>query len=138
MKIEINRINNAVHLEAKNEEGNRVLIDGSPEIGGNELGMRPMQLLLASLGSCTSMDLLNILKKQRQIIKAYQVIVEGNREKEGDISIFKKIHLHFILKGDLNKEKVKKALVLSVEKHCSVSRMLSQTAKITYTFEINQ
>ena len=136
MKIELNRINNAVNLEAKNEEGNSIFIDGSPEIGGENMGMRPMQLLLAALGGCTSMDLLNILKKQRQVIEAYKVVVDGNREKEGDVSLFKKIHLHFIFKGDLDKEKVKRAVVLSVEKYCSVSKMLEPTAVITHSFEI--
>ena len=136
MKIELTRINDAVNLEAKNEEGNTLLIDGSADIGGEGLGMKPMQLLLVALGGCSSMDLLSILKKQRQPIKSYKVIVDGDRVKEGDVALFRTIKLHFVLVGDLDRDKVEKAVLLSVEKYCSVTKTLDPTATITHSFEI--
>jgi putative redox protein len=136
MQITLKRINENVHLKAKNEKGNEILIDGSPDIGGKDLGVRPMELLLIAIGSCASMDLLHILKKQRQIVEDYDVIVKGEREKQGDVSLFKTIHMEFILKGNLDEEKVKHALYLAVEKYCSVSKTLEHTAKITYSYKI--
>lgn len=136
MKITLKRINEDVHLKAKNEKGNEVLIDGSPDVGGKDLGVRPMELLLVAIGSCASMDLLHILKKQKQIVEDYDVIVNGEREKQGDVSLFKNIHMEFILKGKLDEEKVKHALLLAVEKYCSVSKTLEHTAKISYSYKI--
>ena len=136
MKIELTRINDAVNLEAKNEEGNTLLIDGSADIGGVGMGMKPMQLLLVALGGCSSMDLLTILKKQRQPIKSYKVIIDGERVKEGDVALFRNIKLHFVLVGDLDKNKVEKAVLLSVDKYCSVTKTLEPTATITHSFEI--
>ncbi|MFN4233801.1 MAG: OsmC family protein [Bacteroidia bacterium] len=136
MQIKLIRINEDVHLKALNERGNEVLIDGSPDVGGKDLGVRPMELLLVAIGSCASMDLLHILKKQRQIVEDYDVIVNGEREKQGDVSLFKTIHMEFILKGKLDEEKVKHALFLAVEKYCSVAKTLEHTAKISYSYKI--
>lgn len=136
MKIELQRINDAVNLKATNETGNTMLIDGPHEYGGENQGFRPMQLLLVALGSCGSMDLLNILKKQKQVLEDYKVIIEGDRVKEGDVSLFRKINVHFILKGNLDPDKVERAIKLSLDKYCSVSKTLEPTAEITHTFEI--
>jgi len=117
---------------ALNEEGISVEMDGSPEIGGEGKGMRPMQLLLTSLGGCSSIDVLLILKKQKQVVEEFEVIVEGDREKIRDYSIFKTITLHFKIKGNVDLAKVEKAVQLSMEKYCSVAKTLEPTAKITY------
>jgi putative redox protein len=136
MKIIINRVNQAVHLKAVNESGQSIDMDGSPGIGGEELGMRPMEVLLSSLAGCSSMDVLSILKKMREDIQDYQVEITGERNPDEVPSIFNKIHVHFILKGDLNTKNVEKAVSLSMEKYCSVSKMLEKSAEITHSFEI--
>ncbi len=132
MKISVKRLNQNFHMQALNEEGNSVEMDGSQEIGGEGKGMRPMQLLLTSLGGCSSIDVLLILKKQKQVVEEFEVIVEGDREKIGDYSIFKTITLHFKIKGNVDLAKAEKAVQLSMEKYCSVAKTLESTAKITY------
>jgi putative redox protein len=136
IKIELNRLNDAYHMEATNELGKSVHIDGSPDIGGSNNGMRPMQLLLAAMGGCSSIDVISILKKQRQPLKDIKVTVTGEREKDVVPSLFTEVHAHFRLYGDLDPEKVRKAVGLAVEKYCSVSKTLEYKAKITYSFEI--
>lgn len=135
MKVDIERINDHVFLEAKNEQGNIVLMDGSPEIGGMELGARPMQLILMGLGGCTSMDVLSMLKKMREEVKSYKVLLEAERAPEHPM-VFTKIHVHFIFEGNIKKENVEKAINLSMEKYCSVTHMLNKTATITHDFKI--
>ena len=136
MKIIINRAIQAVHLNAVNESGQSIQMDGSPAIGGEDLGMRPMEVLLSSLAGCSSMDVLSMLKKMREDLQDYQVEITGERDADEVPSIFKKIHVHFILKGDLNTKNVEKAISLSMEKYCSVSKMLEKSADITHSFEI--
>ena len=138
MNIELNRINDAVHLKAESEDGHTVDMDGSPEIGGEGLGTRPMQLLLMSLAGCSSMDICSMLNKQRQQLDEYRVTVEAERDTEQTPAVFKKIHLVFHLKGQLDENKVQRALELSIRKYCSVARMLEKTADITYNYKINQ
>lgn len=135
MKVEIERVNNKVHLEAKNEQGVIVHMDGSPEIGGEDLGARPMQLVLMALGGCTSMDMLSMLKKMREEVKGYKVTIDAERATEHPM-VFTKIHIHYSLEGKLKKENVEKAINLSMDKYCSVTHMLNSTATITHSFEI--
>lgn len=135
MQIEIERVNDAVHLQAKNEQGIIVHMDGSPDIGGENLGARPMQMVLMALGGCTSMDVLSMLKKMREEVKGYKVIVDADRATEHPM-VFTKIHIRFILEGNLKKENVEKAIRLSMDKYCSVTHMLNKTADITHDYEI--
>ena len=135
MKIEIERKNNAVYLEAKNDDGIIVKMDGSPEIGGENLGARPMQMVLMALGGCSSMDVLSILKKMRENVKSYKVIVEAERA-ETEPKVFTKIHVHYILSGIIKKENAEKAIQLSMDKYCSVSKMLEKSAELTHSFEL--
>jgi len=135
MKIEIERKNDKVYLEAINEQGIIVKMDGSPEIGGQDLGARPMQLVLMALGGCTSMDMLSMLAKMREPVKRYKVTVDAERATEHPM-VFTKIHIHYILEGNLKKENVEKAINLSMDKYCSVTHMLNSTATITHSFEI--
>ncbi len=133
--IYIDRLDQDFHFEARNELGNTIEIDADPKIGGHNLGMRPMQLLLAAIGSCSVFDMLYLLKKQRQKVEDIKVKVIGERA-EGVPSPWNKIEMHFIFYGKLNPEKVKKAVHQGVEKYCSVGLMLEKTAKISWTFEI--
>lgn len=136
MKIELNRLNDACHMLATNENGNVIHIDGAPAVGGKGKGFRPMQLLAAGAGSCSSIDIITILKKQRQSLVDLKVIVNAARENDKVPSLFKTIHLHYILTGKLDKNKVEKALELSLQKYCSVVKILEKSANIRYTYEI--
>jgi putative redox protein len=136
VKIEINRLNDGFHMEAVNEQGNLVQMDASPDIGGTGLGMRPMQMLLAAMGGCSSIDVINILRKQRQELKDIKVTVTGEREKDAVPSLYTDVHAHFKLYGELDLDKVEKAVALSMEKYCSVAKTLEKTAKVTYSFEV--
>ncbi len=136
MKIRIKRLNQACHMEAVNDEGNTIQIDGAPQVGGENKGFRPMQLLAAGAGSCSAIDIISILEKQRQPLRDIQVEIDAQRE-EGKIpSLFSKIHLHYILSGTLVPAKVEKAIALSVNQYCSVLKTLEKTATISYSYEI--
>ena len=118
------------------ESGHSVLMDGAPEIGGRNLGLRPMEMVLMGAGGCTALDVVMILKKSRQKISDCMVEIEADRAKE-DPKVFTRIHYHFILIGnDLKPQKVERAINLSAEKYCSVSIMLGKTAEITHDFAI--
>lgn len=137
MKVELNRLNNAVHFEAKGSGNVSVHIDGSEAIGGQGLGVRPMELVLMAVGSCSALDLVSILKKQRQEITDFSIDVIGDRREEIP-TIFTKIHILFRLKGTIDSLKAEKAAELAVKKYCSVHDMLvSGGVEVTYTLEIN-
>lgn len=138
MKIALNRVNNAVHFEASSESSAvKIHIDGPASIGGEGKGVRPMELVLMALGSCSVFDLTTILQKQRQDIKDMQVEVEGERREEVP-NIFTKIHISFLLKGEIDELKAHKAAELAVKKYCSVHDMLAAGGvDITYSIKIN-
>jgi putative redox protein len=137
MKISIKRLNDNYHMQASNEDGNVIDIDASADIGGEGKGMRPMQMLLAAVGGCSAIDVILILKKQKQSIDSFEVEVDGEREKVEEYSLYRDICLHFKLKGKIDREKAERAVALSIEKYCSVSKTLEPTAKITYKISIN-
>ncbi|HRI60872.1 MAG TPA: OsmC family protein [Saprospiraceae bacterium] len=136
MQITLQRVNEAVRFEGSNTAGNKVIVEGSPDIGGEGQGLRPMELLLVSLASCSSMDAVTILKKMRQPLEDIRVEVNGERVKDAVPAVFTKINLHFYLKGQLRPDRVEEALRLSVEKYCSVTRMLEPTVQITWEYSI--
>lgn len=135
MKIELKRRNDAVHFEATGGNTVKVQIDGSPEIGGQDLGVRPMELVLMALGSCSSLDLLTILKKQKQEVKTIHVAVEGKRTDKVP-AVFTNIHLAFSLSGNLDPLKAERAAELAVKKYCSVHDMLA-AGGVEITYELN-
>ncbi len=134
MRINVKRIDSNFNFEATNEDGNSVLIDASSYIGGHNKGMRPMQLLLAAIGGCSAIDIVSILRKQKQEVDSFEIVVDGDREPVGveGYSLFKTIEVNFILKGNIDIEKAERAVKLSMEKYCSVTKTLEPTAKITY------
>lgn len=136
VKIELKRLNDAVLFEAANESGNVVRIDGSPDVGGTNQGMRPMQMLLAAMGGCSAIDLVNILKKQKQDLKDVNITVTGEREQGVVPALYTEVHAHYKLFGNIDKDKAERAVSLAVDKYCSVAKTLEKTAKITYSFEI--
>lgn len=116
--------------------GHSVLMDGSPEAGGKNLGPRPMEIILLGLGGCTSFDVVYILRKGRQEITGCQVEMDAQRATE-DPKVFTHIHLHFIITGkNLDSRLVERAIRLSAEKYCSASMMLRATVNITHDYEI--
>jgi putative redox protein len=138
MQVELVRIDDAFHFEAKGMSGVPVQIDAAENIGGHNAGARPMELLLMGLGGCTAIDVLLIMKKQRQIVEDLKISLTGERVKiEGtEMSPFRKINIHFKFKGNLSEDKAQKAIVMSMEKYCSATAQFSPTAEITHTFEI--
>lgn len=137
MKVELKRVNDAVHFEASGMTNVKVDIDGSPEIGGQGLGVRPMELVLMALGSCSSLDFLQILKKQRQEVKNVNVSVEGERASAVP-AVFTKIHMKFDIEGNVDAAKAEKAAELAVKKYCSVHDMLAAGGvEISYSVNIN-
>lgn len=138
MKIHLEQKNKAVHFEGSSELSPiKVQIDGSDAIGGEGKGVRPMELVLMALGSCSVFDLSTILKKQRQDVQDIQVEVAGERRDEVP-NIFTKIHISFTLKGDIDIEKAQKAAELAVKKYCSVHDMLAAGGvDITYSLKFN-
>ncbi len=128
--------NGNVSFLAESGSGHSVLMDGAPEAGGQNLGPRPMEMLLMGLGGCTTFDVVLILKKGRQDIRDCVVEIEAERA-QVDPKVFTDIHLHFIITGhDLNPQTVERALHLSAEKYCSASIMLKNTVNITHDYEI--
>lgn len=116
--------------------GHSVVMDGAPDVGGRNLGVRPMEMLLLGLGGCTAFDVVSILHKSRQQLVDCEVEIEAERA-EDIPKVFTSIHLHFIVTGrDIDPNKVAKAVDLSADKYCSASRMLEKTAAITHDFEI--
>jgi len=126
-----------MHFVATNEDGNSISMDGSPEIGGENLGVRPMQLMLMGIAGCSSIDVVLFLKKMRQPLEDIKVNVSATR-REGEVpSLFKTITVDYQLFGDLSEEKAEKAIKMSLDKYCSVSKIIEHTAEINYTFSVN-
>lgn len=118
------------------ESSHAVVMDGPAEMGGRNIGPRPMEMLLLGTGGCTSFDVVHILKKSRQQITDCVAEIEAERA-SSDPKIFTKIHIHFIVTGKgLKPEQVERAVKLSAEKYCSASIMLGKSAEITHDFEI--
>jgi putative redox protein len=128
--------NDGVSFLGETESGHTVLMDGAPEAGGKNLGLRPMEMVLMGTGGCTAFDVVMILKKSRQDIIDCMVEIEAERATE-DPKVFTRIHYHFILTGNnLKPQQVERAINLSAEKYCSASIMLGKTAEMTHDFEI--
>lgn len=119
--------------------GHSVLMDGPPDLGGRNLGIRPMEMILLGLGGCTSFDVMLILKRARQSVTDCVVELDAERS-EGNPKVFTRIHVHFIVSGeDLKENQVKRAVDLSAEKYCSASIMLAQAGvEITHDYEIHE
>src|SRR4051812_1480942 len=99
VKVKLHRLNDACHFEAVNEDGATLHLDSSPDAGGQNKGFRPMQMLLAAVGGCSAIDVVTILKKQRQEITDFDIEVTGHRQTVNHHSLYSKIHLRFLLQG---------------------------------------
>lgn len=135
MKVTLKRLDDAFHMQAANEEGLTVESDGSPAIGGKNQAMRPMQMVLAALGSCSSIDVIHLLNKQRQPLEDIEIELTAQRA-DAVPAVFTDVQVHYKLYGPLDEKKVERACRLSMEKLCSVSKMLEKAVNITWSYEM--
>jgi len=139
MRIELKRLDDAFHFEAVSETGNVAHMDAGENIGGHNKGVRPMQMLLMGLGGCSAIDIVLILKKQRQEIESFEISIDGEREHGKEPSLWENVVIHFKFKGKIDRDKAERAIQLSLEKYCSVARTLEIAgAKITHKLSINE
>ena len=136
MRARVNWVENVMFV-AESGSGHAVVLDGAPEGGGRNLGMRPMELVALGVASCSSYDVVTILRKARQKISRCEAEVSAERA-DGIPAVFKSIHMHFRIAGqNLSETQVQRAIELSAEKYCSASIMLKKGGvKITHDFEI--
>jgi putative redox protein len=136
MKARIKWVEQATML-GEAGSGHAVVMDGPPEHGGRNLGVRPMEMLLLGMGGCTEFDVLHILQRARQEVTDCVVELEAKRA-DTEPKVFTRIHVHFIVSGrNLTEKQVARAVSLSAEKYCSASIMLGKTAEITHDYEIH-
>ncbi|MGB5178452.1 MAG: OsmC family protein [Gammaproteobacteria bacterium] len=126
----------AMTFVGESGSGHSVVMDGAPESGGRDLGIRPMEMLLLGMGGCTAFDVVMILRKARQQVSDCVLDIEALRA-DTDPKVFTRIHVHFAVTGHgLSDKQVARAVELSAEKYCSASIMLGKTATITHDYEI--
>lgn len=139
VKIQLAKINEFSAFDAKDENGHIVKIDTKPEMGGQNYGVRPMQLLLMGLGGCSGIDILSILKKQRQDVNNFNIIIEADRESGVEPSLWTDINLVFEFEGNIDQTKAEKACALSMDKYCSVAATLNKAgSNIKWKVVINK
>lgn len=139
IKIELERVEGDFGFEAKDANGHTVRLDTSPEGGGTNFGVRPMQMLLMGLGGCSGIDIVNILKKQRQTIDGFNMKIEGEREAGKEPSIWKNVTIVFELTGNIDPDKARRACELSMDKYCSVAETLRRAGgELKWEVRVNQ
>jgi putative redox protein len=118
--------------------GHEVTMDGPPEFGGKNAGLRPMEMLLLGLGGCSAFDVVHILKKSRQQVSGCEIEIHAERA-ETEPKVFTRINLHYVVSGaDLKPNLVDRAIKLSAEKYCSASIMLAKSVDICHDYEIRE
>ena len=137
MEINLIRKNDKFNFEAENAGGQKVELDANPSIGGEGKGFRPMEMLLVGLGGCSGIDMINVLTKQKEVIRDIKIKITATRKTEEVPAIFDVINIHFDLWGDLSVQKVERALALTFDKYCSVSNILSRSAEIKFSYAIS-
>ena len=135
MNISVNWVDGLL-MVGKSDSGHTITMDGPPESGGENLGVRPMEMLLLGVAGCTMIDVVTTLKKMRQDLSHLETKINAERATDHP-KVFTDIHIQFILKGqNLDEKKIDKAITLSAEKYCSASIMLGETATITHDFKV--
>jgi putative redox protein len=127
IEINLHRVSGDFGFEAKDANGHTVHMDSSDESGGNNFGVRPMQMLLMGLGGCSAIDIVMILKKQRQTISDFSIKITGEREPGKEPSLWANAKIIFTLSGDIDAEKAARACELSMNKYCSVAETLKKS-----------
>ena len=135
MKVDVDW-SGGISFEAIADSGHKVIMDASPDAGGENRGSRPMELLLMGLGGCSSIDVMLMLQKSRQDVTDCKAVIEAERA-DAVPAVFTHIHVHFIVTGrGLSTKHVERAVKLSAEKYCSASIMLAKAVEITHDYEI--
>ena len=135
MKARIKWVEQVTFL-AESGSGHAVVLDGAPDAGGRNLGVRPMEMLLMGLGGCSAFDVVLILRKGREDVTDCVVELEAERA-ETDPKVFTRIHMHYKVTGrGLAPAKVERAITLSAEKYCSASAIMAKTAVISHDWEV--
>lgn len=135
VEVKLSRLRGAL-FEGTNATGQRVLVDGPPDLGGQAEGVRPMELLLLALAGCAAMDVIHILEKQqKEPLADLDVSVKGVRA-DATPAVYTDIALHFEVSGPIDAHKLERAVKLSMDKYCSVAQMLMKGATITYTTRV--
>ncbi len=120
----------------ESETGHAIVMDGNRELGGEDTGPRPMELLLIGLGGCTGMDVVSILKKKKQELEGLEIIIDGKKAEEHP-KRFTDVTIEFRVRGKaLSEEAVKRAVELSMEKYCSVKATLEKETKVSFKYNI--
>ncbi len=136
--IEATLADNKFGMDIRDADGHAMRMDIPVEQGGSGSGFRPMQSMLAALCGCSSVDVISILEKQRQVLKGLKIEADGSREEGKEPSLWKKIQIDFKLEGEVEASKAKRAVDLSLEKYCSVAETLRRAgATITYSIYLN-
>ncbi len=136
MKVALYRKNKRFHFEASGSSSVLVSIDANAAAGGNDLGARPMELILMALGGCSAIDVISMLKKQRLELDDLQIQVEGERAEGAIPAVFTKIHITYEASGAVKREKIEQAIALSIDKYCSVTAMLKNAVEISWSLKM--
>jgi putative redox protein len=138
IRIEVERVGTGYGFNARDAYGHTINIDTSPDTGGENFGVRPMQLVLMSLGGCSGIDIISILNKQRVMVQSFLMKIEGEREPDKIPSLWKTIHVIFEFEGKIEPAMAKRACELSIEKYCSVAETLRRAgAEISWKAIVN-
>ena len=139
MKVTLKRIDENFNFEATGQSPQKNYLDAGESIGGQNKGSRPMEMLLMGLGGCSAIDVILILKKQKQHIDDLEIEVSGERQElEGTkMSPFKTMHIHFKFQGKIDANKIERAINLSMEKYCSATAQFQSSAVITHSYQLN-
>ena len=138
VEINLHRKNGDFGFEAVDANGHTVKLDTSDETGGNNFGVRPMQMLLMGLGGCSAIDIVMILKKQRQTIEDFAMKITGEREPGKEPSLWQNVKIIFLLKGNIDKEKAERACQLAMDKYCSVAATLIKSGtNLTWEVQVS-
>jgi len=138
IKVELERVHGDYGFRGRDAAGHEITFDTSLEHGGDSFGIRPMQSLLLALGSCSGIDIVTILKKQKQNFTSFKIIIEGTRADTKPISLWKTINMLLEFNGQVDEDKARKACALSIEKYCSVAETLRRAgAVIDWRIQIN-
>ncbi|HXC03752.1 MAG TPA: OsmC family protein [Bacteroidia bacterium] len=137
MRIELKRVDDDFQMEARDENGHAVSMDAGENIGGHNRGVRPMQMLLMGLGGCSAVDILLILKKQKQEVSNFRIQIDGEREQGREPSLWEQVNLVFYFEGKVDPEKAQRAVDLSMKKYCSVAATLEKAGtRMNYSVKV--
>ncbi|MCY4170160.1 MAG: OsmC family protein [Bacteroidetes bacterium] len=136
-KVTLSRLDNKFHFVGTNSAGNSLHLDTSPDEGGSGQGVGPMQAVAMALGGCSGIDIVIVLDKQRQDLQKFDTTITYERSQNETPALFNTLHVHYEFEGNLDEDKVRRAVDLSINKYCSVAKIIEKTAPITVSWSIN-